>query len=1015
MSNRLQKITAIVLLVVLLIPEFVYALPGDPVFDVPNTFQQSVNTTQSLRQTVKDFKLDKLALRLSSQALNSMTTDILSWANGGFEGKPSFVSNRNQYFSNLALDSATLFADELSQAAKQADQDLAYNSNPALQQYSAICNLAHTRTQPLVDKIKKSVYDIVSNSSADTNVDSYVRDHFGYSDLQDYLDDAREREMTPDEREACRRMNSGNRSYAQGVAKFLGYAVQTASIPIATKLSKPNLEGLPQTVANNWQEFSDADFARGGWAAWDKMADLQNTQYGRQFLASQALQSKVETEIAKKTAELQQGSGFLDKGKCLSEKTLSDKTTICLEFEGTTPGSIVRNTVGEAVLAPLHRQIQNDEWGEVLYGALGRLVQGFTDLGLKSLNNSIDSGLTDWANRNQNPFETTKSNVISTFGQSQQLNTGSGLSTADEIVDIPQFLYGDPVISGYAPILDPKGNPITDPSGKPVQSVDKSKPIYVIERDAGGNIVYERDLITNNFLLDAQGNKIPKIKRTNGAIDLTLKLFDILVAQQQLISFELLRQVMDLDQVLPGPDFGWDRRVSDKIDQTNIDSRQGREFIRLTEDKVNAGMFGTVLNDPLDMTLHRVDAPDGIRDRYQSVYNAGYKSAEIREYFRNATYPFPIGIEAVNITNATTGIQNTFTPYIKTGSVNRGPTDGGVASGNILVIPANAVIKPGTYWVAYHNVYPGYWYNTSTQIYENVPNIPMAQQLRTFVDYAMDTYADAYSSSKRRQTELSSVQNQLVALESRYRALPKITTQSSQSDRDLRATQENQIAYEISLLRDRVPTLDEIQSEQTKLANFTADKTKIDDMIEVAGKQLLQPQYFRLLAKDSLQLLYCPLEDHRKINRMTDDQLRQLLADNGASPSLDRYLKVKRNNQLLTSIQLGGGSPIGLAIGIFGAKRRAQKASEAVEQNQPIPVRCYETSVTCAAVGTDDKSCGNSPRCTADGYGPKSDVPEIDGVSTSLWQLVDPAGGVDCQDIYRSSLSDYTDAVIKTY
>jgi hypothetical protein len=117
MLTRFQKLFVILVLIVTfsstLAPSQARATA---VFDAANVVQSTISaiadTGSSISEYYLEYKeccLDPLGWALAKAVLQSMTSDIVDWINGGFEGNPAFVSNPEGFFLNAADQATGIF------------------------------------------------------------------------------------------------------------------------------------------------------------------------------------------------------------------------------------------------------------------------------------------------------------------------------------------------------------------------------------------------------------------------------------------------------------------------------------------------------------------------------------------------------------------------------------------------------------------------------------------------------------------------------------------------------------------------------------------------------------------------------------------------------------------------------------------------------------------------------------------------------------------------------------------
>lgn len=88
-----------------------------PVTEVgPNLVKAAITAAESLVQTgilqsvsLKDFTLDGIAWSLAKKVLSQMVRSTIDWVNSGFNGKPAFITNYDDYFLEAADQVATDF------------------------------------------------------------------------------------------------------------------------------------------------------------------------------------------------------------------------------------------------------------------------------------------------------------------------------------------------------------------------------------------------------------------------------------------------------------------------------------------------------------------------------------------------------------------------------------------------------------------------------------------------------------------------------------------------------------------------------------------------------------------------------------------------------------------------------------------------------------------------------------------------------------------------------------------
>jgi len=86
------------------------------VFDNANTLQTTLSALANAALEEKELVLDGLFYDIANQALQQMTSDIIDWANSGFNGEPAFVTDLLGFLKDIADEVAAdfIYGDSLS-------------------------------------------------------------------------------------------------------------------------------------------------------------------------------------------------------------------------------------------------------------------------------------------------------------------------------------------------------------------------------------------------------------------------------------------------------------------------------------------------------------------------------------------------------------------------------------------------------------------------------------------------------------------------------------------------------------------------------------------------------------------------------------------------------------------------------------------------------------------------------------------------------------------------------------
>ncbi len=123
-NQKIQKIISFILIFVIVLPLFIFpkeaGASGLPVADAGNIVQSTINAIKSSATAIstkvtaaaalytkyKDTILTKIAVALAKQLIRTITAQVVSWINSGFEGSPAFLQNPGDFFLDVA-DQAT--------------------------------------------------------------------------------------------------------------------------------------------------------------------------------------------------------------------------------------------------------------------------------------------------------------------------------------------------------------------------------------------------------------------------------------------------------------------------------------------------------------------------------------------------------------------------------------------------------------------------------------------------------------------------------------------------------------------------------------------------------------------------------------------------------------------------------------------------------------------------------------------------------------------------------------------
>jgi hypothetical protein len=184
---------------------------------------------------------------------------------------------------------------------------------------------------------------------------------------------------------------------------------------------------ITQAIANV-DQFLNGDFSQGGWEGWFSMTQSpQNNVFGAAEDAIQDLERRIGAEIETESDRLGWAQGFLSIGECLKYEQPRPSRPgdpppppgRCLQYDTTTPGSVINNQLEKVLNAELDQLNLADEFDEILSAIFGRLMDTAFRAGSGS---SIGPGL----------FDPTGGNYAGGGGRSPDLRNPMGFCAANK-------------------------------------------------------------------------------------------------------------------------------------------------------------------------------------------------------------------------------------------------------------------------------------------------------------------------------------------------------------------------------------------------------------------------------------------------------------------------------------------------------------------------------------------------------------------------------------------------------
>ncbi|MEK7593968.1 MAG: hypothetical protein AAB471_02245 [Patescibacteria group bacterium] len=121
-------------------------------FDVPNWIQNTLSAVSTgdilagnVSMKFKVFVLDPLVVRIARTILKRMTASIVQWINSGYQGSPSYLTNPNKFFADIAKEETNIFIiEEVAKSNNPYATDIVYSIlNPRKGVYSLYDDIAY--------------------------------------------------------------------------------------------------------------------------------------------------------------------------------------------------------------------------------------------------------------------------------------------------------------------------------------------------------------------------------------------------------------------------------------------------------------------------------------------------------------------------------------------------------------------------------------------------------------------------------------------------------------------------------------------------------------------------------------------------------------------------------------------------------------------------------------------------------------------------------------------------------
>ncbi|MDQ5957080.1 MAG: hypothetical protein QG614_54 [Patescibacteria group bacterium] len=471
---------------------FSIELPGPQLVNVIKTsIEQSINTAQSITSAYsdtwfmgKEVFLDKLAYYQAKLMVEKIKRDTLSWINSGFNGKPMFLQNPEQFFGNIVTDQLFLVKNKMI-------SDLNGMNRQITQQL--IMNVANQKNQ---------FSQNMQYSIADGLCPSLKRDLIRYQSLQP----SPSRDQLINEKNA--QINSvcnGNRDVRDVNAKACA-----------------------------------GDFNCGGWdAIMIKTSNLDlNTDAGKLILAQQEVDRNIQAQKDFFNSELNRGDGVFGKYECANPVKLDNGKEACPAggYKIVTPSSVTQSQLKQVTQDPINSLNGVHEFGEdFITQAMFSFSNMLINKGLNYVTGAINSGINSVSNGLQSAINDL-ANGGSGSGSGQGSNVNTGLVT---LSDTNIYKISDDDKNSFITVINPQYDFINKNSVEIFFVINKERAAYQKVKVALDEVAMcYKDKATQYPALVSYPGSIPqnikdRAAEVNSKIDALNQAYDQAVADQK--------------------------------------------------------------------------------------------------------------------------------------------------------------------------------------------------------------------------------------------------------------------------------------------------------------------------------------------------------------------------------------------------------------------------------------------------------------------------------------------------
>jgi hypothetical protein len=406
--------------------------------------------------------------------------------------------------------------------------------------------------------------------------------------------------------------------YSQGVAKNLITSYLATNSSVFADKSKFTLD---KVIGPNWQDFTDGDFAVGGWDGW--MAFTQNdanNPVGSYLRTAEELENRAKEAQGTIQNELNQSGGFLSAKKCVEYKNGSSGQSAITATDWTY--TAVNDNLQPYTVGPFTTKTECQSDSTSNPNATSECVSSGTNANdyLNSLSLSLGSSIQFDASDDCSRYETVTPGKL----VADQLNQSVTAPLEKALLDSAS---GSPVVdavSNLAAGLISKGlsqliGSIATGSGD--ETVEGPGDNSAFVSDTSGTFSWN---VADAVPLEGTAPGTPSSELLD-AINKTQTELTILTASRDLLKTFPIR-TMQLDQCLPGPDYKYasrmqseftteSRKLESKSDNNTNNGEQAQDQLKY----LNNAMSYILANFQTNILIKNITSAAAIVDQVKKV------------------------------------------------------------------------------------------------------------------------------------------------------------------------------------------------------------------------------------------------------------------------------------------------------------------------------------------------------------------------------------------------------------